>query len=267
MNPSKSTRSASRSCNVLNDNSVMDKDQFNKLNPNEKIIVSLLSEKIDNMKQYFESELIKRDMKISRLEAEVLESKKNYEKLEIRFDDLESTGRANTLVISGGDVPAANTQENCSEIASNLIRNKLKYSLGNQVICSAYRLGKLPHSQKPDKRNILVRLDNEELAQDIIKTSKKVKPTNMYFSENLTPKRFAILQILRRIKRNHPEKICGTSSIRGKVYAWIPPPRPDAKDARAGRKLVNTRSQLEDLCSSVVGISLDEVLQDNELNI
>ena len=161
------------------------------------------------------------------------------------------TAESNSLIISGNEVPVENNNEDCTQIARNLIKNKLKYSLNENTQCTAFRVGKPPSTQKPDRRNILVKMENEDLVQDIVRTSKKVKPTNMYFSENLIPKRLAILQILRRLKRTHTANISGCSSVRGRIYAWIPPPRPDAPGARVSRILVNTRTQLEDFCSKV----------------
>ena len=241
----------------------LDKAQLNKLNPNEKIIVSLLSNKIEELKKSFEEELLKRDHRIRELETEIARSNKNYAKLETKFDDLEAASKCNSLVISGGEVPVVNSHENCSLIVKNRIKNKLKYSISEEIQLTAFRVGPPPSTQKPDRRNLIVKMENEELVQDIVRTSKKVRPTNLYFSESLIPKRLAILQILRKLKRTNPDKISGCSSVRGRIFAWIPPPRPDAPGARVSKILVNTRSQLEDFCSKTLGIPLDKVLLDN----
>lgn len=242
----------------------LDKDQYNKLSTNERIIVSLLSSKIDDIYKKFEAELLKRDSKIKELENEVKISKLNYVKLENKLDDLDASSKGNSLVISGTEIPIMRSNENCVTIARDLIRNQLKHSIDDAMICSAHRIGKPPSTQKPDRRNILVKMNNEEVTQDIVRASKTVKPTNIYFSENLIPKRHGILTVLRRIKRSHSDKMSGCSSIRGRVYVWIPPPRPDAPGARSTRVSVNTRSELEDFCMKSIGVSLDAFLQTND---
>ena len=162
----------------------MDISQFNKLNANEKIIVKLLSSKIDDITKRFEIELQKRDEKIHDLEAEIKVCKSSYEKLENRFDDQEATSRGDSLIISGNDIPSVNGSENCSGVVHNLMRNKLKLSISEENIYSAHRIGKPPTSQKPDKRNILVKMKSEEIVQEVVRCSKKIRPNSLFFSEN-----------------------------------------------------------------------------------
>ena len=142
--------------------------------------------------------------------------RKNYEKLELKFDNYEAQNRGNTLIISGKEVPSFNSNENCLSLVKNLIHNKLNLSIHEQSVVSAHRLGSPPSTQRPDKRNILVRLTDETSAQTIVKASKTVKPSSLFFSENLIQKRHTILQILRRLKRAQPNKISGCAAIRGR---------------------------------------------------
>ena len=258
---SKSTRATSN--NFVCETTGIDEPQFNKLNSNERIIVSLLSSKIDEINEKFSAELLKRDEKIESLQREVTILKKSYSKLEDRFDDLESSSRNNSIIVSGEEVPASKSEENCVNLVHGLIRNKLKYSISEEAICSAYRLGKPPPSQRPDKRNILVRLENENIAENLIRTSKLVRPTNLYFTENLIPKRQNILRVLRKAKKDHSAKISGCTSIRGKVYVWQKPPNPELPGARNSRILVNTRCQLEDFCANVLQQPLDNIFPNN----
>ena len=256
------TRSGIR---TLCENAGIEPDQFSKLNQNEKIIVTLLSNKIDQMNSSFASALKERDEKISNLEKEVSSMKIAYDKLENKFEDYEAMARGNTLIISGSDVPASTNNEDCSSVVRYLIRNKLKYSVQDQSVSYAYRLGIPPPTQKPDKGSILVKLENEHIVQSLIRTSKLVKPTNLFFSENLIPKRHSILLILRKLKKDHPVKISGCSAIRGRVYAWIKPPNPDAIGARNTRIMINTRKELEDFCTRVLEVNLGEVISQNDL--
>ena len=243
------TRSTTTSENKLD----IDSSLFNKLSNNEKIIVKLLCTKIDDITMKFEMELKIRDEKIQVLQEEVMACRSSYALLETRFDDQEATSKADTLIISGRDIPSFNESENCLAITHNLIKNKLKLSLSEDCVFSAHRMGKPPTTQKPDKRNILVKMKSEDNVQDIVKSSKKVKPTNLFFSENLIAKRYGFLSVLRKLKRSHPHKISGSSSIRGKIYVWLQPPNNDTPHVRHERKLISTGAQLEELCLNVLG--------------
>ena len=257
MHSNRNTRSNTRT--VFQEDTVIDQQQFEKLSSNEKIIVSILSSKIDELNSKFTAALKERDEKIEHLEKEVSNVKTAYKRLEDKFDDYEALSRGNSIIVSGSETPISNKNEDCAEMVRNLIKNKLSYSMNNQTVTSAYRIGTPPPSQKPDRRSILVTLDNENTAQTLVKTSKLVKPTNLYFSENLIQKRHTILQVLRKLKKDHPSKISGCSSIRGKIYAWIKPPNADMPSARNTRILVNTHQQLEDFCVKVVEIPFESV--------
>ena len=238
------TRSSAQFDNKLD----IDSSLFNKLSSNEKIIVKLLSTKIDDITLKFEMELKKRDEKILELQEEVKLCKSNLDHLETRFDEQEAASKADSMIISGSDIPTFTESENCLAVTQNLIKNKLKLSINENDIFSAHRIGRPPTTQKPDKRNILVKMRSEYNVQDIVKSSKKIKPNNVFFSENLISKRYGFLTVLRKLKRTHPDKISGSSSIRGKIYVWLPPPRSDTPNSRHGRKLINSSAQLEEFC-------------------
>ena len=258
----KNTRSNTKT--VPFDNIGLEYEQYVKLSSNEKVIISIIFNKIDEINSKFTAALIERDEKIKSLEKQVASFKTANEKLENKFDDYEAMSRGNTLIVSGTETPISNGNEDCAAIARNLIRNKLNYRIQDTAVTSAYRIGSPPVSQKPDRRSILVKLDNENTAQTLVKTSKQMKPPNLYFSENLIPKRHGILQILRKLKKENPSKFSGCSAIRGRIYAWLKPPNPDQPGARNSRILINTRRQLEDFCVNVVEVSFDSMVTNSD---
>ena len=128
-------------------------------------------------------------------------------------------------------------------------------------VLSAYRLGKLPATQRPDKRSILVRLDDVETVQEVVKASRTVRPEGLFFSENLTPKRHAILQALRRVRRDHRDKISSCTSIRGQVLVWLKPASSTGRDVRMK---VNNSAQFTHLCENILNVSTETFLNNNE---
>ena len=73
-------------------------------------------------------------------------------------DELEAYGRRESLIFSGDKVPPFETNENCANIARQLIRDVLKLNI-DPPISTAHRVGKppAPGSTAPDTRGIIVK--------------------------------------------------------------------------------------------------------------
>ena len=133
--------------------------------------------------------------------------------------------------------------ENTTEIACNLIKNKLKINLIPTDISTSHRLGRKPQdAQRPDKRKLILKLCRRDLKKDLLYASKSIKP-DIYVNESLTPQRNTILYVLRQMKRLHPTIMKGSTTIDGRVFAWISTGNGDA----TRRILVNSREKLGEL--------------------
>ena len=93
--------------------------------------------------------------------------------LEKKIDDQEASLRGESLIISGRELPSMPVSENCSILAHNLTRGKLKLSIHEDEICTAHRIGRPLASQRPDKQNILVKMRSDDIVQEVVRSSKK----------------------------------------------------------------------------------------------
>ena len=107
------------------------------------------------------------------------------------------------LVIFEERVDTSN-DEDCIKIAGSIIKTKLKIIVKLADIVSVLRIGKKPESQRPDRRNIIVKLRDMEIKIDIIVSCRSKKPNNLFVNENLIPKGSSVLYNLRRAKKKFP---------------------------------------------------------------
>ena len=109
-----------------------------------------------------------KDCEISGLKNEVKSSNARIYKLADTSDYVDAMSKRNQVVLSGKDLPIENS--------------------------------------RPERRNILVSLENSETKINLLKTYKNVKPS-FIANENLTPCRNTILYVLRKMKKTSP--YCG----------------------------------------------------------
>ena len=109
-----------------------------------------------------------------------------------------------------------------SEVAREIIKNKLNFELSASDISTAHRLGRKPLNQTSDKRNIVLKLCRRDVKRDLISASFGQRNPTLYVNESLTAPRRKILYCLRQMKKAHPNLISGCSSYEGKIYAKIP---------------------------------------------
>ena len=207
-----------------------------------------------------QKQLYEKDKKISNLEQTVSTLKKTVTTLNEKIEDTEAYERRDTVVISGGELPIAADNENSSEIACNLIKDKVGVVIRPSEISVAHRLGKKPTTQAQDRRGIIVKLCRREIKQDLMQACKRVKPKNLYINESLTPTRSTALYGLRQARRKFPEKISGTGSHEGKVFVWIKPPNPNTPMPRNTKVFVNNRDKFEDICKNILNCDPNELV-------
>lgn len=227
-----------------------------------KLIVAALSSKIDRMKMELctLTKIMKeKDEKITKLDQEVINLKGTVEKLEERIDDADAYERRDTLLFSGEALPPTADGENSSTIVCEVIRSQLGVTIQSNSISTAHRLGKKPIKQGPDRRPIIVKFCRRETKQDIVESRRAVRPTKLYINESLTPLRNTIMYVLRRAKRQYPEKISGCTSIDGKVYVWTRPPDPNARNQRTP---INNHAKLVSFCSSFLECPLSNFISE-----
>lgn len=258
-----------------NEESIAD---FGELSEDGKIIVGLIYKKMESLRSELLQSLEEKDLQITSLQDEVsslkntvsaLEKhaediqtlKHTVSKLEERIDDADAYERRDTLLFSGNDIPEVTLGENCGQLISSVVREKLKLSVTPSVISIAHRVGKKPITQGPDRRGIVVKLCRREVKHDILSACRNLKPTGLFVNESLTPVRSTIMYILRKAKREFPTKISGSSSVDGRVFVWVRPPNPDAPNARNSRMAINTHLKLAQFCNDILSTPLSTFIE------
>ena len=161
-----------------------------------KSIVALVNGKIETKFAELSASLIERDKKISLLEDELNTLKKHFKKLEEKLDEFEACDRKYSIIISGKSTPIYSSGENAKFIVNELLKSVLRMNVPSSDILNVFRIGRVPPNQTEDRRAFSVKLRHHETATEIKRAAKTLKPTGLYFSENLTPLRHSILKVL-----------------------------------------------------------------------
>ena len=89
-------------------------------------------------------------------------------------------------MLSGDDMPVWCSTENCTQVAMDIVKKKLKVTINPGDVSIANRIGK--HlANNLDRRKVLVELCRRDLKADLRGVAKSMKPSNFYISESLTP--------------------------------------------------------------------------------
>ena len=137
--------------------------------------------------------------------------------LQNRNDDLENYGRRNTIVISGPSLPQVVRDENCIDLATEIIKENLGMQEFRRTdIDVAHRLGK-PRLGSLDKRNIIVKLVRRENKRKIFTACRIRKPQNLYINESVSKTRSTILYVLRKASKDFPTKFGPCTTEDGNV--------------------------------------------------
>ena len=168
-----------------------------------------------------------------------------------RIDEMECRERCDTLILSGNEVSASCDREIVVDVTREMLKKKLKCNVNAEELLDAHRIGKKPVSQKPDRRNILVRFRHRELRDDILKAARSVKPVGLYVNENLTPLKSTMLYTLRRAKKLHPGKIDGCGSYNGRVFVWLRSSEPSQRNKKV---VVSNIAMLDEFLKQCIGV-------------
>ena len=124
------------------------------------------------------------------------------------------------------------------------IREHLRLELAIEDISVADRICVKPKIHGEDKRNIMVKLCNRDVKQNILRSCKVVKPEKFYINENLTPLRNTILYVMRQAKKKHPSVINSCNSSDSSVVAWLHAASASAK-TKYLKIIINTKKELD----------------------
>ena len=206
------------------------------LSPQSKLLATtIITAVAASMKKQFEEERENYQARITTLEEQV-------QSLRDMHDDLENYGRRNTIVISGSSLPNVATNENCIDIATQLIIEKLELpTFTRNDIDIAHRLGK-PRAGSADKRNLIVKLCRRDNKQKIFQACRLKKPQNIFFNESVSRTRNTILYVLRKARKDFPTKfgLCKTED--GNVRVMLPT---SDDPSRFTKETVNTKNALD----------------------
>lgn len=203
---------------------------------------------------YFDNILANKNQEIVCLKSQVNELEKRVSKLEENLDSTNAYGKRDTLIISG-NIPVVQHNEDCNEIARNLLKDQTRLQIRKEDILVAHRLGAKPKNQVPDKRNMMIKLNRHDLKADILNACKQFKPT-FFVNESLTPSRNQAFYVLRQAKKRYPSRLLGCSTSDCSVYAYV---QQINADQRSRRILCNTKIQLENLLHDELNTSLDQL--------
>ncbi|KAI3388286.1 hypothetical protein SNEBB_000505 [Seison nebaliae] len=231
--------------------------ESSKLSVESKLIVAAFSRGLQKVREDYNNLIAEKDSQIAAISEEVIKLRERIDRLEMSADDSEMLERKNCLVLSGTGLPSATTGEICKVISSELIKDKLNLIVPPEEITSAYRVGKKPINQQPDKRSIVMKLSRPDIKKDILYASREKQNGDIFFSQNLTPLRSTFMYVLRAAKRRFPAIVSGSSCVDGRVFVYVKPPRPDAHSARDTRHLIKSKRCLEEFCSRALNVSLD----------
>ena len=141
--------------------------------------------------------------------------------------------------------------ENCTQVAMDLVKNKLKVTINPSDISIEYRIGK--HlANNPDSRKILVKLCGRDLKADLVGAVKTMKPSNLYISESLTPQNETMSYVLRRARKDFDQIISGNTTVDGIKYVCVKPPNAHVPGAKSIRHEISTHRALSSFYSQTL---------------
>ena len=205
--------------------------------------------RLDSMKSDFLSAINERNEAIETLQHDVTRLKKHISKLEERIEYNEAYERRDALVFSGSELPAPSNSENCPQLVGDLLKKHLNISLQPNEISVCHRMPSKPNNNSTPKQSIIVKFCKRSSKADILTSARRKKVVNFYVNECLTPSAQTISYVLRKAKRQFPEKISGSTTYDGKNFVWVKPPNQSARDVRHS---VATYDRLVDFCSRVL---------------
>ena len=231
------------------DNVFIDPNDFSE---EQQLLLDVFEQKIKVIVKGYEARLAAKDKLMDQMSTEIVNLKKKVQSLDDKLEDAETYERRDTVVFSGSELPSVTESEDCTKIVIDLLKDKVNYFLRPTEISVAHRLGQKTETQKPDKRNIIVKLCRREIKNDIMKACRVMKPRNLYANESLTKVRSTVLYGLRQAKSKYPDIVAGCGSFDGKIFAWIKPPKPKAKVSKNTKIMINTKDRFLEFCDGTL---------------
>ena len=106
---------------------------------------------------------------------------------------------------------------------------------------------------------MIIKLQNTQLKDDILRSSRTVKPAQLYVNENLTRSRTGLLSALRQAKKRCPDKLLSCWSRDGRIYAMLKSVSAQSNNVKVH---ISDKRKLEEVCEKSLGFQLSEVLKD-----
>ena len=147
---------------------------------------------------------------ITLLKADITAKINQISKMEAKLDEQDQYVRRESLIFSGESVPAWKQTEDCTDIITNLVGDKLgaDISITSKDVSVAHRLGPKP-ARTPDRRSIIIRFCRRNLKYEILNKARSSKPSGLFINESLTPTRQKVTSAIRKAKREFPDVISG----------------------------------------------------------
>ena len=185
--------------------------------------------------------------------------------MEERIEDNESYERRDCLVFSGAKIPPHANDENCISIIQELARNNLKISIPENEISVAHNVGTRNPTQSGNKRSIIAKFCRRNTKMDVLSSARKMKIENLFVNESLTPQQRTIGYVLRRARRDRPDRISGSTTVDGKHYVWIKPVNSSAPASKNNKLLIGTIEKLRRFTLEYLEKPLSAYIDENKL--
>ena len=228
-----------------------------------KEFLGVIEKKFDDFKKMADETAARKTAENSLLKDELTKKTKKISELEAQLDEQDQYVRRESLVFSGDSIPVCKPAENCIEIVSKLVAEKLgpDLKISSNDVSVAHRLGKKLPTAVVDRRNIIVRFCRRNMKYAIINNARKAKPSGLFINESLTPVRQKITSAIRAAKRKFPDVISGYNTVDGNIFLYIKPPNPQAPGARNTRMAIKTMNALDDFCRRTFNHPVTHFLQ------
>ena len=155
-----------------------------KLTGENKSIVLVIVEEFRKMKTEFLDTITERNQEVDSLKNDVKELRAKVSELEQCVDQADAYERLDTIIVSGGSVPAFTNGENCSTILKVLIKKKLHLEISSSDINTANRLGKNQLPKLPTRETCRpVKLCRPNIKRAIIQAARNNKDSNLSINE------------------------------------------------------------------------------------
>ena len=182
-------------------------------------------------------------------------------KMENLHDELASYGRRESLIFSGDKVKAYVKDENCANIARDLIRDNLKLQM-DPLISTAHRVGQPPAQGLPDKRGIIVKFIRRDDKFTILKQArgKHTRVNGLNINESLTATRAKIKNVLLQCKKMNNSPVTGVFTHNCKVFVYTKPAINAPAEAPSIKQEISTEEKLSEFCLNFIKKPLDSFL-------